>query len=102
MLGDEGGGNLVPFDQGLGPIGALLHASHCGSVQLRQLGGGEFYNGVFLQQLVLLLEEDQLVASSSSRSLAPWDRAAAMASFIFMPREKSLNCLVRGMSKRVR
>ena len=60
MLGDEGGGNLVPFDQGLGPIGALLHASHCGSVQLRQLGGGEFYNGVFLQQLVLLLEEDQL------------------------------------------
>ena len=43
-----------------------------------------------------------LVASSSSRSLAPWDRAAAMASFIFMPREKSLNCLVRGMSKRVR
>ena len=43
-----------------------------------------------------------LVGSSRIRSLGLWDRATAMPSFIFMPREKSLNCFPSGRSKRRR
>ena len=42
------------------------------------------------------------VASSSTSSLGLWLRATAMASFIFMPREKSLKGFFSGRPKRVR
>ena len=42
------------------------------------------------------------VASSSTSSLGLWLRATAMASIIFMPREKSLKGFFSGRPKRVR
>ena len=42
------------------------------------------------------------VASSSTSSFGWWLNATAIASFIRMPREKSLNCFFNGRSNRFR
>ena len=77
MLGGESGGDETPADQSLGPVGVDLFACHGGRVQGVQLFCGPLYDGVFLQQAVLFLKEDQLAVVEEGDVVVPERRPSS-------------------------